>query len=165
MTIDSYYANASSWRTEIIKTARTPLTYIKGIGAILVVAFLLLVAAVNALYPEGQSSPILVFGLTLTEKTKNISSAVGAALAVLFSLKIIAPLKEWYQPERKRYRSAAVRIIDSLRAKGLVDEAKENSLKDIAQRLLGAVEGETPSANPEEMLIRASYELAAVLRA
>lgn len=157
------WTKAIRWHREIRRRSRKALDYLKGLLAVVVVLFLLAVVLANALIPENTASAIsltLPAGITLTYRALSYLSAVGAGVALLFSLKVIPPLRNWYEPQRKRYRPASFEIIDELRSSGHVNEPKANALKDIALRHLGAVEGDDATEDPAEQLLRASCDLA-----
>src|SRR3990172_3176118 len=144
MPPDSYYENASSWEKEIRSGSRTTATYVKGLAALLVLFFLVSAAALNFVIASDASKSTLPLGVELSRNALNLIGAIAAAFGILFSAGALSPVGRWYEPDRHRYRAAALQIIESLRAAAAVDEQKEAALKDIAQRLLGAVEGKRP---------------------
>ena len=158
MNLNHYYENVSNWHSNIISSSRTYREYFKAIFAVLALICLMGAAALTVFFPK--TGNLIVLQITISKSTKDFLTLLATLLGIFFAIGILPPLKKWYQPNRKRYRAAAENIIEQLKRDSIINEAKENRLKDIAARLLGAVEVNKPTVDPREMLLRASCELA-----
>ena len=157
------FSKATEWKNEIISRSRSFFNIILIFLGIIVVIFLLLVAGLNVFFPKSGSSLQIFQILTITAATKNILSAIASVIGILFSVSIIPPIKKWYTPKKLKYRAAATDIIDELKGKGIISDNNQKTLRDIAGRLLGALESPDSKADTEEMLMRASTEMAKVI--
>lgn len=141
------FSLSSTWQNEIAKRARSPVNIIILIvGAIIVV--LLFVTCILDIIPFLQGD--IKTGLNI----------FAALFGIIFSLKLLPPVRDWYKPRRLYYRSAAVAIIEELGQQGNITESTEQQLKDIALRLLGSLEDGNCESNPKDLLKQACDEMA-----
>jgi hypothetical protein len=160
MTPVDYYKSSKNWRSNIRKQSKTLRNHLAYGGAVIVVVFLVLVGGLNAFFPSEGDVIEFSQAITIGRSAKTILSIIAVTLGLLFSLNVLPSIRNWYEPSCTRYRSAADQIIENLRAAGTIDQTKADDLKNISQRLLSPLEASISTADPEEMLIRASYELA-----
>lgn len=156
------FTQATTWRKEIISKSRSPTNIFLLFLGILIVIYLCFTAGINVFFPKSGALQIFQI-VSIDSTTKNILSAIAAIIGFLFSLNIIPAVKEWYTPKKLNYRAAADIIIDDLKEGGKISDHKQQRLREINVRTLGALEAPESKADPEEMLIRAITEMAKVV--
>lgn len=151
------FTSPNTWKKEIRKKALKASINVKLILGMIILLFLIGVAISNIL---------VAIKILHTEDTViKTLSAFSAFFAILFSLKVLSPIRDLYIPKERYYRGAAFDIIAELSAKGQIkNPAKEEKLRDIALKNLGAFESGSTQTDPDEKLNRACFEMAEVYK-
>ena len=157
------HSEAGWWDTAIRSAARDKWALVRVVVAGGIFAFLVAQTAITNLWPQDAATVILPFGITATKRTKDLLSVAASVIGLLFSLKVIPTLRDWYEPDSRRYLAAADHTIESLRSRGVIDEFKKNTMKDIAHRLLSAHAHGKPKRSARDALRDACSELGAAV--
>ena len=150
------FAFPSTWRKEIISKSRKASIDTKLICGIIVLLFLLGVAVLNII----DTTTVLHIKDTIIKPINSFS----ALIALLFSLKLLTPVRDLYIPKTRHYRNVAFKIIEEFSQKKMVNPEKEGRLKNIAIKYLGALEDGSSQANPEGLLNQACTEMSEVCK-
>lgn len=151
------FSSPNTWKKEIRKKALKASINVKLILGMIILLFLIGIAILNIL----NIIEILYIEDTVI-KTLNTFSAF---FAILFSLKVIIPIRDLYIPKERYYRSAAFEIIKELSEKGKIkNSTKEEKLRDTALKNLGAFESGSTQPDPDVKLKNACSEMAEIYK-
>jgi hypothetical protein len=156
------FTQATTWRKEIISKSRSLTNIFLLFLGVLILIYLCFTAGINVLFPKSGSLQIFQI-ISIDSTTKNILSTIAAIIGFLFSLGVIPPVRKWYTPKKLNYRAAADAIIDDLKEEDKISNDKQQRLREINVRTLGALETPESKADTEEMMIRAITEMAKVV--
>lgn len=146
----------STWRKEIIVKSRKASIDARFILGIIVVLFVLGVVVLNVID--------IIVVLHIKDTIIRLLNFVSAAIALLFSFKLLIPVSDLYIPETQHYRNVAFKIIEEFSQEKMVDSETEGGLKGIAKRYLGALEDGTSHADTEGLLNRACTEMSEIYK-
>lgn len=156
------FTQVTTWRKEIVSKSRSLVNIFLLFLGILIMIYLCFTAVINVFSPKSGALQIFQI-ISIDSTTKDILSAIAAIIGFLFSLGIIPPVKKWYTPNKLYYRAAADAIIDGLKEEGKISDDRQQRLREINVRTLGALETPGSKADTEEMLTRAIEEMAKVV--
>jgi hypothetical protein len=152
------FTSPNTWEEEIRKKALKASIYnAKLIRGMIILLFLIGIVILNILN--------IIEVLYIEDTVIKTLNAFSAIFAILFSLKVLIPIRDVYTSKEGYYRSAAYKIIEELSKKGKIkNTTKEETLMDKALKNLGAVEPRSNHADAEGKLKKACSEMAEIYK-
>lgn len=151
------FTSPNTWKREIREKALKASINVKLILGMIILLFLIGIAILNILN--------IIEILYIKDTVIKTLNAFSAFFAILFSLKVLIPIRDLYIPKERYYRSAAFEIIKELSEKGgIKNSTKEEKLKDTALKNLGAFESGSTQTNPDGKLNNACSEMVEIYK-